>query len=78
MADIKLFNINGKVTELQSGIRYKKFRNDLLMFEHINENVATAIPDTDTPVSKTKNADKTFDEQLKNADESIKTLYHRC
>ena len=57
-------------------IRYKKFGSDLLMFEHINENVATAIPDTDTQTTKTKSTDKTFDEQLKTADESVKTLYH--
>ena len=56
-------------------IRYKKFGSDLLMFEHINENVATAIPDTDTQTVKTKSTDKTFDEQLKTADESVKTLY---
>ena len=56
-------------------IRYKKFGSDLLMFEHINENVATAIPDTDTQTTKTKSTDKTFDEQLKTADESVKTLY---
>lgn len=56
-------------------IRYKKFSSDLLMFEHINENVATAIPDTDTQTTKTKSTGKTFDEQLKAADESVKTLY---
>ena len=56
-------------------IRYKKFGSDLLMLEHINENVATAIPDTDTQTTKTKSTDKTFDEQLKTADESVKTLY---
>ena len=56
-------------------IRYKKSGSDLLMFEHINENVATAIPDTDTQTTKTKSTDKTFDEQLKSADESVKTLY---
>ena len=56
-------------------IRYKKFGSDLLMFEHINENVATAIPDTDVQTTKTKSTDKTFDEQLKTADESVKTLY---
>ena len=56
-------------------IRYKKFGSDLLMFERINENVATAIPDTDTQTTKTKSTDKTFDEQLKTADESVKTLY---
>ncbi len=56
-------------------IRYKKFDSDMLMFEHINENVATAIHDTDTQTAKTKSTDKTFDEQLKIADESVKTLY---
>ena len=56
-------------------IRYKKFGSDLLMFEHINENFATAIPDTDTQTTKAKSTDKTFDEQLKAADESVKTLY---
>lgn len=56
-------------------IRYKKFGGDRLMFEHINENVATAIPDADIQTAKTKSADKTFDEQLGTADESVKTLY---
>ena len=56
-------------------IRYKKFGNDLLLFEHINENVTTAIPDTDVPVAKVKSTDKSFDEQLKTADVSVKTMY---
>ena len=56
-------------------IRYKKFGNDLLMFEHINENVATAIPETDTAAIKSKSADKTFEEQLKTADPFIQTMY---
>lgn len=56
-------------------IRYKKFGDDLLMFEHINENVATAIPDTDATTTKAKSTDKTFDEQLKTADTSVKTMY---
>lgn len=33
-------------------IRYKKFGEDLLMFEQVNENVVSAIPDNE-PVSKT-------------------------
>ena len=45
------------------------------MFEHINENVATAIPDNDAPATKAKTIDKTFDEHLKTADSSIKTMY---
>lgn len=56
-------------------IRYKKFGDDLLMFEHINENVATAIPETDTATIKSKATDKTFEEQLKTADPFIQTMY---
>lgn len=55
-------------------IRYKKFGDDLLMFEHINENIATAIPQSD-PNEKSKSGDKTFEEQISNADSAIKTLY---
>lgn len=55
-------------------IRYKKFGADLLMFEQINENVATAISETEAP-SRSKSTDKTFDEQISNADDLIKTLY---
>ena len=46
-------------------IRYKKFGEDLLMFEQVNENVVSAIPDNE-PVSKAKATDKTFDEQIRN------------
>lgn len=56
-------------------IRYKKFGNDLLMFEQINENIAAAIPDSDAPAVKAKSSDKTFEEQLRTANESVKTLY---
>lgn len=55
-------------------IRYKKFGNDLLMFEQINENIATAISEPE-PSSKAKSTDKTFEEQIANADDSIKMLY---
>lgn len=55
-------------------IRYKKFGEDLLMFEQVNENVVSAIPDSE-PTSKTKATDKTFDEQIGNADENIRVLY---
>lgn len=54
-------------------IRYKKFGDALLMFEQINENVAAAISDTEP--YKAKSTDKTFEEQIANADDSIKTLY---
>lgn len=55
-------------------IRYKKFGSDLLMFEQINENIATPISDTE-PAAKAKPGSKSFDEQLAAADESVKTLY---
>ena len=55
-------------------IRYKKFGSDLLMFEQINENIAIAITENE-PSTKTKSTDKTFEEQLANTDENVKTLY---
>ncbi len=58
-------------------IWYKKFGDGLLMFEQINENIATAIPeDHAAPVSvKSKTADKTFEEQIAGADKTIQVLY---
>ena len=58
-------------------IRYKKFGEHLLMFEHVNENVAMAIPDADeTPrKSNSKSYEKTFEEQLESAAPPIKILY---
>lgn len=56
-------------------IRYKKFGKDLLMFEQINENIAAAIPDTDSATTRAKTTDKTFDEQMDSADKAIKVLY---
>lgn len=55
-------------------IRYKKFGSDLLMFEQINENIATAITENE-PSAKTKSTDKTFEEQLANTDAIVKNLY---
>ena len=56
-------------------IRYRKFGDDLLMFEQINENVAKALPDDNTVGKTTKYTDKTFDEQIATADKSIQDLY---
>lgn len=56
-------------------IRYKKFGDDLLMFEQVNENIAAAIPDPEVPSVKAKAAYKSFDEQLENADKAIRILY---
>lgn len=56
-------------------IRYKKFGNDLLMFEQINENVAATIPDSEPAGNKPKTVYKTFEEQLETADQHVKILY---
>ena len=56
-------------------IRYKKFGDDLLMFEQINENVAAAIPEDNNTINKPKSIDKTFEEQLAGADNEVKVLY---
>lgn len=55
-------------------IRYKKFGDELLMFEQINQNVVAAIPEIST-AGKSKSADKTFDEQIASADKEVQTLY---
>ena len=56
-------------------IRYKKFGDDLLMFEQINENIAAAIPEDNNTINKPKSIDKTFEEQLAGADNEVKVLY---
>lgn len=56
-------------------IRYRKFGDDLLMFEHINENIASALPDDNSTTKAQRQTDKTFDEQIGSADKSIKVLY---
>lgn len=55
-------------------IRYKKFGKDLLMFEQINENIASVIHE-ENAVNKPKSTDKTFEEQIAGADKEIKLLY---
>lgn len=56
-------------------IRYKKFGDDLLMLEQVNENIAAAIPESDTTTATKQQKDKSFAEQYKNAKPEIKTLY---
>lgn len=56
-------------------IRYKKFGEDLLMFEQVNENIAEAIPEAEALSIKAKITHKTFEEQLVAADKTIKVLY---
>lgn len=56
-------------------IRYKKFDNDLLMFEQINENIASAISDDNNAPAAKQQKDKTFLEQYNNAKPETKALY---
>ena len=54
-------------------IRYKKFGDDLLMFEQVNEIVTAGLPDPET--AGRARQDKTFDEQLESAERAINLLY---
>ncbi|MCI8434725.1 MAG: DUF91 domain-containing protein [Clostridia bacterium] len=54
-------------------IRYKKFGDELLMFEQVNETVTAGLPDPET--AGRSRQDKTFDEQLESAERAINLLY---
>lgn len=57
-------------------IRYKKFGNDLLMFEQINENIAAVIEDNTAVIStKSKNLGKSFADHKKEAPSAILNIY---
>jgi len=56
-------------------IRYKKFGDELIMFELINSNTVSPMKaNNETSVVK-QSADKTFDEQLQNTDPKLRELY---
>lgn len=57
-------------------IRYKKFGEDLLMFEQINENIAAATEEnTFSYAAKSKGSPKSFVEKKKDASAEALTLY---
>ncbi len=58
-------------------IRYKKFGEDLLMFEQINENIAATMNDENnfTTIVKVKGGQKSFLERKNDASPEILTLY---
>lgn len=66
-----------EMTHNISLVRYRKFGDALLMFEQLNENIVQ--PSTyinDNPSQSTQHgSDKTFIEQLANANQSIRDLY---
>jgi predicted transport protein len=57
-------------------IRYKKFGDELLLFDLINSNVATPIKDSITEKVVKQSTDKTFDEQLESTSDNLKELYY--
>lgn len=55
-------------------IRYKKFGNNLLMFEYVHDNVVAPIPDSGSK-PKHKNISYNFNKNLQNTSNELKTLY---
>lgn len=56
-------------------IRYKKFKNDLLLFELLNTNTVSPLETEKAVVSK-KQVDKTFTEQYENAPAKFKNIFN--
>ncbi|AUN10867.1 DUF5655 domain-containing protein [Clostridium botulinum] len=56
-------------------IRYKKFGEELLMFDLINSNVATPINNINEEKAAKQSTDKTFDDQLETTSEKLRELY---
>jgi len=58
-------------------IRYKKYGDDLILFELVNATTASQVTTvSDDGASKTSNANKTVTENLKQADKELKDLYY--
>lgn len=60
-------------------IRYKKFEDNLLMFEQLNQNVVKPLDDTvvvENQEEKKRHFYKTFSEKLSDADDNIVSLYN--
>ncbi|MDU6542921.1 DUF5655 domain-containing protein [Clostridium sp.] len=57
-------------------VRYKKFGDDLLLFELTNSNVAKPINDSHEKVINKQSAEKTFNEQLILTSPKLRDLYY--
>lgn len=57
-------------------VRYKKFGEDLLMFELVNSNVANNFKTIDNNSLSRKSTDKTFEEKVKETNYKIRELYY--
>lgn len=56
-------------------IRYKKFDNELIMFELLNSNTVKPLTENGQEKQTSRNVEKTFSDQYKNAPEKMKTIY---
>lgn len=57
-------------------VKYKKYSDDLILFEHVNTPVAGHLSDNEIAVNNTSNyAQKTHKEKLATASEIMRTLY---
>ena len=68
------FAIN-QMTRNISLIRYRKFNDDLLMFEKVNENIAKQIIDEQKISKSNYYEDKAFEVRYEESSEKIKKLY---
>lgn len=58
-------------------IKYKKFRNELILFEQINSPSAKPVAEgNEGEIAAKKTADKTFAEQLKGTSNEIREIYY--
>lgn len=57
-------------------IRYKKFGDELIMFELINSNTVTPSKETSGVSVLKQSGDKTFEEQLQTTDPMLRDLYY--
>ncbi|MDL2236000.1 DUF5655 domain-containing protein [Christensenellaceae bacterium OttesenSCG-928-L17] len=67
------------VNQMQKNIRlikYKKFGNDLILFEQVNTPDVKPVIDSGTDALQIKKADKTFVEQLDGTSEEIREIYY--
>lgn len=66
------------VNQMQRNIRlvkYKKYDNDLILFEHLNAPIVRAVQQDTSDVERRSNGQKTHLEKLAAASSNIKTLY---
>ncbi len=57
-------------------VRYKRFGNDIILFELIYSNTAKPSNDNSSSSGTKQTTDKTFDEQLKTTDPKLSNLYY--